>query len=434
MTACEGQGPVKRTLAKMRHGVVAALDVGTTKTCCYIARVGEPHPDGGTFSGVQIIGIGHQVTNGMRNGTIVDIDAVEAAIRRSVDNAEKMARHTVERVYVSLAGGRPESHLFAVELAIDGRSVTDSDLRRIMTYGRSTEVEQDRSLVHVMPVRFTIDGTGGIRDPRGLTGKTFGVRIHRVTAGSGSIQNLHAVVERCHLEVERYVISPYASGLSCLVEDEMDLGVTVIDMGGGTTSVAVFYGGGVIFTDIVPVGGDHVTSDIARGLSTSLADAERLKTLHGCARLSPTDDIEIINVPQVGEGAASLPNQVQKAMLIRIIQPRLEETFELVRDRLKRSGLENSSGQRVVLTGGASQLPGIPDLAHRIFGKQIRPGRPVRFKGLPDATSGPSFSTCAGLLAYAVDPGFDRLGVDRMDTAAWGGWLGRLMTWIKENA
>jgi cell division protein FtsA len=422
-------------LAKSKGELVAALDIGSTKTCCFVARVGDARSPGaqGALSGVRILGIGHQVAGGVRNGAVIDMDAAETAIRRAVHAAETMARETVTRVFVNLSGGYPMSRTFGVEVAIDGHEVADGDLRRILGHGRSVEIEDDRDLIHSIPVGFSIDGNRGIRDPRGMAGQKLGAHIHLVTAASGPVRNLSMVVQRCHLDIDGYVASPYASGLSCLVEDEMDLGVTVIDMGGGTTTVAVFFDGSVVFTDVVPVGGGHVTNDIARGLSTPIAEAERLKTLHGCATLSPLDDRETLEVPQVGEEADAQPNQVQKSMLIRIIQPRLEEIFEMVKARLEQSGFDKIAGRRAVLTGGASQMPGLRDLAQRILDKQVRLGRPIRINGLADAATGPAFSTCAGLLAYAVDPGFDVPEIGRADKVEPAGMLGKVGSWLREN-
>ena len=190
------------------------------------------------------------------------------------------------------------------------------------------------------------------------------------------------VVERCHLKAESFVVSPYASGLACLVEDEMDLGATVVDMGGGTTTIAIFFDGNVVFTDCIPLGGKHITNDIARGLSTSIVDAERIKTLHGNAFLSPFEDRDTIEIPQIGEENGSPPNLVAKSKVIQIIQPRVEETLELVRESISNSGFEGIAGHRIVLTGGASQLPGMREIVQEKFKKQVRVGKPLRVNGL----------------------------------------------------
>jgi cell division protein FtsA len=226
--------------------------------------------------------------------------------------------------------------------------------------------------------------------------------MHLITAAAGPLRNLQTCVERCHLDIQSLVISPYASGLATLVEDEMDLGVTVIDMGGGTTTIAVFFDGHVIYTDSLAIGGGHVTNDIARGLSTPLAHAERMKTLYGNCIPSPADEREVISVPQVGEEDPANATTIPKSILVGIIQPRLEETFELVRSRLEHGGYGKIAGRRVVLTGGASQLSGVRELAALVLDKQVRMGRPIRIGGLAEATGGPAFATAVGLLAYGT--------------------------------
>jgi len=247
------------------------------------------------------------------------------------------------------------------------------------------------------------------------------------------VRNLSTCIERCHLDPVGFVVSPYASGLAVLVEDEMDLGVTVIDMGGGTTTIAVFYEGNVIYTDMVPVGGNHVTSDIARGLSAPLAHAERLKTLYGHAMTSPVDEREMIDVPQVGEAPDEPARQVPRSILTAILQPRLEETMELVRSRLETSGFDKIAGRRVVLTGGACQVPGLGDLAALVLDKQVRIGKPVRACGLAEATAGPAYSTCAGLLGYALKSGAAEphdLPADEQPSA---GLIGRVGSWLRQH-
>ncbi len=435
MARRKGNGMARGDTAKPKGELVAALDIGSAKVCCFIARVTEPGGGAGArpLSGARILGIGHQVARGVRRGAVVDMDAAEMSIRRAVQAAETMAGERIDRVFVNQTGGEPASRFFGVEAAIDGPAVGEDDLRRVLRAGRAAEIDEGHALVHAIPARFSIDGARGIRDPRGMAGRRLGADIHLVTARSGPLRNLSMAVRRCHLEVEGFVASPYASGLAALVEDEMDLGATVIDMGGGATTVAVFLDGGAIFADTIPVGGDRVTNDVARGLSTPVAEAERLKTLHGCAMLSPLDDGETLEVPLVGEDADAPPGQVRKSMLVRIVQSRLEEILEMVKARLEEAGMDRLAGRRAVLTGGASQMPGVRDLARKILDKQCRVGRPPRIEGLADAAAGPAFSTCAGVLAHALDPGFDVPAVRRPDRGAPAGAFGRIGAWLREN-
>lgn len=379
----------------MRSGLIAALDVGSTKVCCFLARVQD---DGSP----RIVGIGHQVARGMRGGAVVDLEELEHSIRAAVEHAEEMAGERVKAVLVNIAGGQPNSASVKVEVSMNGHPVNEADIRRMLDHGRAHHESAERELIHAIPVDYTIDGNEGIKDPRGMFGERLGVAIHVIAAATGPVRNLTTVVNRCHLDIEARVVSPYAAGLACLVEDERELGVTCIDMGGGTTSIAVFLGGQLVHTDIIPVGGHHVTNDIARGLSTPLSYAERTKTLYGSAIPSPSDDREMLKVPLVGEDEDGASNQIPRSMLIQIVQPRLEETFELVRSHLEHGGFDKMAGRRVVLTGGASQMQGVRELAGLVLDKQVRLGRPVGFQGLPEATGGPAFSTCAGLIRYAL--------------------------------
>lgn len=416
---------------KPKGSVIAALDIGTTKIACFIARIVD---DEGNF---EVLGIGHQASAGMKAGTIIDQAAAEAAIRSTVHAAENMAAEAMKgyplrEVIINVPGVHAASHGFKVDVQILGHEITDNDVRRALARAQDQAVTEGRELIHTIPGGYAIDGHGGIREPRGMYGQNLGVDIHLVTGDSGALRNIASCIERSHLDIAALCVSPYAAGLASLVEDEMDLGCTVIDMGGGVTSIAVFNGGSLIHTDAVPVGGQHVTSDIARGLTTALADAERLKTLYGSAMAASTDDSELIDVPQVGEGERTVPNHVPRSLLIGIIQPRLEEIFELARARLKDSGLGAELGRRVVLTGGASQMPGLRDLAQLVLDKQVRVGRPIRLAHLPDAVSGPAFATTAGLLTY-ISERSDEMPSVIMAEAEPGTLWERVRLWMREN-
>jgi cell division protein FtsA len=410
----------------MRHGTIAALDIGSTKTCCFIAQAGD---DGR----LNMAGFGHQGTKGVRAGTIVDMDGVEESVLNTVHAAEQMAGEQIQNVIVNLSCGYPSSRTIGLEMAIDGHEVNEADIRRALDRGREYQVDSDRNLIHALPVGYMIDGSPGIREPRGMYGDRLGVEIHLVTAGAGAVRNLMTCIDRTHLGIDAMVVSPYASALACLVEDEMNLGVTLIDMGGGTTTIAVFYDGEMVFTDFIPVGGIHVTNDIAHGLSTAVVHAERMKTLYGSAIASPADQHDVIDVPPIGEADHAEPNHVPKSLLTGIIQPRVEEIFELVRSRLELSGFAKVAGRRVVLTGGTSQLSGVRDLAALILDKQIRMGRPTGLDGLADATGGPAFSTCAGLLTYGVEKHVAPAPWAGINPEEPAGLMGRFGQWIRVN-
>lgn len=430
---------MKKGIAKSRSGTVAALDIGSTKICCFIAHasdasatplIGLNHADGAR---PRVVGVGHQISKGVKSGVIVDMDAAEESILTAVQAAESMAGEQIDRVFVNLAGGHPASQTYDFELPLEGQEINDRDLRDILDQWHYIKTTPEQTLIHSIPLGFSLDQTNGIRDPRGMVGQTLGANMHVVTAQAGAVRNLAGVIRRCHLDIEGFVVAPLASGLAALVEDEKDLGVTVIDMGGGTTTMAVFFNGHPIYTDCIPVGGGHITADVAHGLSTSLADAERLKTLYGSAAISPLDDQEMIDVPLVGEIQDGIANHIPKSHLIAIIKPRLEETFELVRDRLEESGFDRLAGRRVVLTGGGSQLPGLRDLAQLVLQKQVRMGRPLRIQGLAEAAGGPAFATCAGLLTYAVNPQIDAPRMARSAPKTKPSLFGRVGKWFQEH-
>ncbi len=416
---------------KPKGSVLAALDIGSSKIACFIGRVID---DQGRF---EVLGIGHQAAQGVKNGTITDLAAAEGAIRQSVHVAENMAAadlkgYPLREVIVNVPGTHASSHIAGIDINISGHEVTDNDVRRALAKAQDQILSEEHELIHTIPVGYTLDGNQGIREPRGMVGQKLDVDIHLVTGEGGPLRNIAACIEQSHLDVAALCISPYAAGLSSLVEDEMDLGCTVIDMGGGITSLAVFQGGKMVYAAAVPIGGSHVTSDIARGLTTSLASAERLKTLYGSAMATSSDESEMIDVPQVGEDDHGAPNHVPRSLLVGIIQPRLEEILEHVRARLKDSGLEAAAGRRVVLTGGASQLPGLRELGQHVLDKQVRLGRPIRLTGLPDAVSGPAFSTTAGLLTY-ISERSDEMPAEIMAQVEPGNLWESIRLWLKEN-
>ncbi len=416
-----------------RNTTIAALDVGTTKVACFIANVGDSRGEGGEGPDFQVVGVGHHRSRGMRSGQVANLDEVEASVRAAVDAAEQMANARVDTVFVNMSCGGPRSTRVEVELAVSGHQIRDTDVRRVLDQGSAMYDADDRELIHCIPTRYSIDGGNGILDPRGMYGDRLGVNVHLVTAAIGPAKNLSTVIDRCHLDIEDRVVSPYASGLACLVEDEKELGVTVIDMGGGTTSIAVFMESQVVFVDSLPIGGNHVTNDVAKGLSTPVAKAERLKTVYGSVMQMPSDAREMLKVPVVGEEDESSANEVPKSMLVQIIQPRLEETFELVRAQLETSGFGKLAGRRVVLTGGASQLEGVRDLAEMVLDRQVRLGRPKAIRGLPESVSGPAFATCGGLLRYGLREHVARPDFGAMNAAKNKRGIGRLGQWLREN-
>ncbi|MCW8916051.1 MAG: cell division protein FtsA [Magnetovibrio sp.] len=414
--------------SKPRNGLVAALDIGTTKVSCLIARKEGTRPP-------RILGVGHHAAAGIKHGAIVDMDQAEATVRAAVGAAEEMAGENIHSINVALSGQVFQSRLVAYDIGISGHEIGDQDLRKILDASRlSAGLPDDQEIVHSIPVGYAIDGNRGVRDPRGMFGDRLGVNLHVVTAATNVMRNIDTCLHRCHLEAESHVVSPYASAMSALVEDEMKLGVTLIDMGGGTTNIAVFFDGELMHADCIPVGGLNVTNDIARGLSTPVQHAERMKTLYGNCMPSPKDDLEILKVQLIGEEQTGETNPVPRSMLVGIIRPRIEETFELVRDRLNSAGFEKISGPRVVLTGGASLLPGVRELAGDILGKaQVRMAKPRYLEGMAEAASGPQFATCAGLVNYAFEISEENSGRTYRPKDQPASRFGRLGQWFRDN-
>tara|TARA_B100000674_G_scaffold474853_1_gene467270 strand:- start:4921 stop:6159 length:1239 start_codon:yes stop_codon:yes gene_type:complete len=406
--------------------VISALDIGSSKITCFIA-------ENDSITGLRVLGIGHHASSGVKAGNIVDMDSAENAVRAAVTGAEEMAEKTVRKITANISAGLMQSSVSEHRVPVSGATISESDLNKLLMECRSTQDTQDRALVHAIPVGFDVDGESGIHDPRGLHGRELGVKMHSVSITTSALHNLATCISRCHLELRDLVITPYAAGLGCLVEDELDLGATIVDIGAGTTSLAIFFDGALIHVDSIPVGGWHITSDIARGLSTPINQAERIKTLYGSCEGVPSDERTMIAVQQIGDDDEIAPEQVPKSMLTGIITPRVEEILEIVRSQILASGLDKIAGRRAVLTGGACQLEGIPELASKILKKQVRIGRPRGIAGLGDAMAGPAFSVNAGLLAFTInDQGEIRQIANEPYTTS-GSLFGRLGGWFREN-
>jgi cell division protein FtsA len=402
-----------------RNGMFGVLDIGTTKVACLIIRIdsdGKP----------RVLGFGWQKGRGVHAGGINDLDNAERAIRACVGQAEDMADTRLQKVIVNLSCGQPESRLYNVQWPVGGRAISDADIRAVVHEGRTRALVEGRQTIHAIPLQFAADATDRITDPRGLFCTTLGARLHIVDTAMTALRSLESCITRCDLEIEELVSAPMAAGLATLVPDERELGATVIDMGGGTTGIAVFAENQLLHTAQLPIGGLHVTKDLATGLSTTIAHAERLKTLYGNVEKSPDDEHEMLPVPLVGEEEDHQLARVPRSMVVNIIRPRIEETFEYVKERLDTAGMGRT---RVVLTGGACQLPGLRELAARVLGRQVRLGRPAAIRGLPELASGPAFAVAAGLLAWGTGEGrvFHDVDLDPPERRGWFDWLVNLM-------
>jgi cell division protein FtsA len=356
-------------------------------------------------------------------------------VRQAIDSAESRAGVQLESVVVSLSGGRLTSELFNASVDLNDIAVRDGDIARVLAATSRHTVREGRAVLHSLPIGYALDASRGIRNPRGMVGSRFGVDMHMVTADAAAARNLMLTVERSHLEVEAMVASPYVAGLSSLADDEADLGAAVVDMGAGTTTIAVFSGGRFIHADGFALGGAHVTMDLARGLNARISDAERIKTFYGTVFTGGADDRDMITVPPVGDDDREPPQFVSRETLVQMIKPRVEEILEMVRDRLAASPFAAEPRARVVLTGGASQLVGLTELATRVLGRAVRIGRPLGLSGLPESAKGPAFAAAAGLLIYpqaAHLEHFEPRKTRHLMTGT-GGYMAKVGQWLRES-
>src|SRR5215813_795679 len=431
--------PKAKPMPHKRTTLAASLDIGTSKIACMIARL-KPCPPKNALRGrshaAELIGYSQIQSRGVKGGAVVDPNECEEVVRQAVALAERMAKVRVESVLLSVSGGRPQGQLIEAAADIRGNTVTPADISRITSTGMHHATGIGRTVLHALPVSYSLDGVKGIRDPRGMVARQFGVDMNVVTADAMVARNLMLVVERCHLNVEAMAASPYVAGLSVLTDDEADLGAAVIEMGAGTTTIAIFSGGRFVHASGFSVGGQHVTMDLARGLSACIADAERIKTLYGTVLTGGSDARELMSVPTAGDNDQDVPQIVSRATIANIVRHRAEEIFEMVRDRLKDSPFAAEPKGRVVLSGGASQLTGMPELATQILGRPVRIGRPLGFGRLPSEAKTASFAVPAGLLIYPQYAHLEhneprhtrqllRTGTD--------GYLGKVGRWLREG-
>jgi cell division protein FtsA len=381
---------VNNEIPAYRTGLVSALDVGTSKVVCVIGQA-----ESGTL---KVLGSALRESSGLKAGTITSLEQAESSIRDCVAAAENMADARIQNVLISVNCGQPVSVTSRAVMALDGALVSDSHLRALLNDGRARCRLDGHEIIQSAPTAYVVDEARGVKDPSGMFCQRIGVAMHAVAVKPSPLQNLKLAVERCHLNVVGTQFGAYASGLSTLTEDEKQIGATVIDMGGGVTSIAVFLEGHLVHADVVPMGGFSVTNDIASMLAAPLSAAERAKTLFGAAMGEMDGGSDVVAIAQMGEDGEDAALRLPRSMLTRIIQARLEEIFGEVQTRLRASGFDVAAGRRAVLTGGACQLAGTRELAARILNKQVRIGRPATFTGLAAASAGPDYATAIGLL------------------------------------
>lgn len=420
-----------------RTTLVSVLDIGSTKICCVVARL-TPRGEGKSLKRrthtVEVIGFGYGASSGIKSGVITDLGKAEQAIRTVVGMAERAAGLTLQSVIVNVTAGRLGSETFSATVSLGGQEVEKADIQRVLRAVNERSVRPERSIIHALPIGYAIDGQKGVKDPRGLVGENLSIDVSVISSETLAMRNIELVLNRCHLQVEALMATPYASGISTLVDDEAQLGVAAIDFGGATTTVAVFAEGQLVHCDAIAIGGHHLTLDIARQLSVSVNDAERLKTVYGSVLPGQADEREMISVVPVGAQADESPGQIPRSHLTRILRPRVEEILTAIRDRMQATGMMDVCGRRFVLTGGASDLTGLPEVARRILARNVRNGRPMGISGLPEMAKGPGFATVAGMLIYPqvcaqefVEP--------RVTSRLTGtdGYLARVGNWIRTS-
>lgn len=398
--------------AAMQRGVIAILDIGTSKIACLVLRFDGPETfrdaDGiGSLAGqssFRVIGAATTRSRGVKFGEVDAMQETERAIRTAVQAAQKMANVRVDHVIACISGGRPRSYGLDGAIDIENGLIGDGDIGRVMAACDVPDYGEERDVLHAQPVNFALDHRSGMADPRGQIGNQLTCDMHMLTVDSIALQNIFFCIKRCDLELAGIASSAYASGISSLVEDEQELGSACIDLGGGSTGISVFMKKHMIYADTVRMGGDHVTGDISMGLSVPMATAERIKTFYGGVVATGMDDREMIEIGGDTGDYEHDRRTVSRAELIGIMRPRVEEILEEVRVRLDAAGFEHLPSQQIVLTGGASQIPGLDGLASKILGQQVRLGRPLRVQGLPQAAIGPAFSGAVGLTLFAAHP------------------------------
>ncbi len=422
-----GRG-VRPALDGFRTTPVTVLDIGTTKISCFIAR---PRPS----QGFALLGRGYQAAEGFKGGEVIDVDAAEASLAAALHEAEEQAGDPVREVVIVTNAGRPVSRQVRVTHELGGATVRDEQLRALLVEARAAVADETREVLHTVPVAVGLDGGRPLKDPRGARGERLEMLATVVCAGRRPIRDLVACLERCHVRVTEIVAAPYAAGIACLTEDEMERGCLVLDLGGGITGFAHFADGRLLCLDQVPYGGIHVTNDLAYGLSTGRAYAERLKTLHGGVVRRACDADARITFPLLGERPEAPTGEVARARITHIVRARVEEILDFVQDKIRANWevFERRPPRSVVLTGGASQLDGLEELAEEIFGIPARRGRPDLVHGRHGTETEPCCAATCGALSLASGDDDGLSWGDGREMPVLAGWLARLARWVEQN-
>ncbi len=404
---------------RTERNLIVGLDIGTSKVA---AIVGEINPDGG----IEVIGIGRSPSRGLKRGVVVNLESTVQSIQRAIEEAELMAGCQIKSVFAGIAGSHISSLNSHGVVAIKDKEVTQYDIDRVIDSARAMAIPADQKILHILPQEFIIDRQDGIKEPIGMSGIRLEARVHMVTGSVSASQNIIKCIRRCGLEVEDLVLEQLASCNAVLTEDEKELGVCLIDMGGGTTDIAIYVDGAIRHTAVIPIAGDQVTNDIAVALRTPTVNAEEIKQKYACALTQLVDTETKIDVPSIGDRA---PRKISMQNLAEIIEPRYEELMMLVQKELRHSGNEELIAAGIVLTGGSSKVRGLTELAEEIFHMPVRVAGPENVVGLPEVVKNPMFSTGVGLLIY----GREHQGMGKTLDAEQGGWMQQMKNWFSGN-
>jgi cell division protein FtsA len=409
---------------KMRENkdLIVGLDIGTSKI---VALVAEVPPEGG----INILGMGAAPSRGLKKGVVVNIEATVSAIQRALEDAELMANCKITQVYTGIAGSHIRSLNSHGMVPIRDREVSQVDVDRVIETARAVNISTDQQILHVLPQEYVIDGQEGVREPLGMSGVRMEVKVHIVTGAVSAAQNIVKCVRRCGLEVHDLILQPLASSYAVLNDDEKDLGVCLVDIGGGTTDIAVFTRGAIQHTAVIPIAGDQITNDIAQTLRTPTREAEDLKIQQGIALRQLADAREMVEVPGIGERG---PRMLSKQLLSEVIEPRVEELYSLVQAELRRSGFEEQISSGIVLTGGSSQMKGMVELAEEVFHVPVRLGVPEYVGGLSERVRSPRYATSVGLLLAGLEK-HELDQVAKIQGASFKQVLERMRAWFQNT-
>lgn len=402
--------------------MIVGLDIGTSKV---VAIVGEIASDGG----IEIVGIGSHRSSGLKKGVVVNIESTVQSIQRAVEEAELMAGCQIHSVYAGIAGSHIRSLNSHGIVAIKDREVFTQDVDRVIDAAQAVAIPADQKILHILPQEYLIDEQDGVKEPLGMSGVRLEAKVHLVTCAVNAAQNIEKCIRRCGLEVDDVILEQLASSYAVLTEDEKELGVCMVDIGGGTTDIAIFTDGAIRHTGVIPIAGDQVTNDIAMALRTPTPHAEEIKIQYACALAKLTGPDETIKVPSVGDRA---PRDLSRQALAEVVEPRYDELFTLVQAELRRSGFEDLLAAGVVLTGGTSKMEGVVELAEEIFHMPVRLGAPINVRGLKDIVDNPIYSTGVGLLMYGVQQQSDGPG-SRANKNSGNSWWEKIRTWYQRN-